>query len=138
MSETTPWYLKEYGKALANNKGNRLQGKIEVALLAEAAEKNAKRDTVHLHPSEMAKERWCPRQSWYKIRGTETTNNESFSFNRLNIFAEGDAIHSKWQRWMHKAGILIGDWKCLACKTCCAAPAGRGADRWRSPATVGE
>ena len=93
----------------------RLLGKIERVLLQDSADRNALRDTAHLHPSEMAKENWCPRQSYYKMTDVEVSDPESFSFQRLNIFEEGHYIHAKWQHWMKQTGILIGDWKCNRC-----------------------
>lgn len=115
MSDTTPWYLKEYKNMLAVGTEKRLLGKVERVLLQDSADRNAQRDTDHLHPSEMSKENWCPRQSYFKITDMEVSDPESFSFARLNIFEEGHNIHTKWQRWMQKTGILIGDWKCRDC-----------------------
>jgi len=116
MSDTKPWYLKEYKDMLAVGSEKRLLGKIERVLLQDSADRNSQRDTAHLHPSEMAKENWCPRQSFYKMTDKEVSNPESFSFQRLNIFEEGHYIHAKWQHWMHQTGILVGNWKCKRCK----------------------
>lgn len=80
-----------------------------------AEEKNGHRDTDHIHPSEMASENWCPRATWYKITGEEISDPDRVTFQRLNIFAEGDTIHEKYQNLLHRAGILIGMWKCLVC-----------------------
>jgi len=115
MSDTIPWYLKTYKEMLSSTAERRLLGVIERVLLHDSAERNAQRDTVHLHPSEMAKENWCPRQSYYKITDTEVSDPDSFSFQRLNIFEEGHSIHAKWQHWMYKTGMLVGDWKCKRC-----------------------
>lgn len=94
---------KDIKRVMANR--TRLVGPVERLLLERNAEKSEKRDTLHLHPSEICKRDWCPRSSWYKISGRETEP-ESFTFQRLNIFAEGDLIHSKWQAWLKEAGVL--------------------------------
>jgi rubrerythrin len=117
MSNTTPWYLKEYKNMLVSGTEKRLLGTIERVLIEDSANRNAKRDTEHLHPSEMAKENWCPRQSFYKMTGSDESDPESFSFQRLNIFEEGHQIHDKWQHWMRRCGILVGDWQCGHCDT---------------------
>lgn len=110
-----PWYLKNYKDQFTAKKHERLLPRIQAVLAEETAKRNAKRDTLHLHPSEMAKDNWCPRSSWYKIMDTEESDPQSFSLSRLNIFAEGNNIHTKWQNWMWKAGGLYGDWSCSTC-----------------------
>jgi hypothetical protein len=67
-----------------------------------------------LHPSEMAKADWCPRASYFRITGN-THKVEMHSFNLENIFAEGNMIHEKWQRWLKDTGDLWGDWYCARC-----------------------
>lgn len=84
------------------------------AALKQSQRKNAKRDTLHLHPSELCKKDFCPRSAWYKIKGYEAKEG-STPFSRLNVFAEGNHIHDKWQRWLAEAGILWGDWQCPGC-----------------------
>jgi hypothetical protein len=37
------------------------------------------------------------------------------SFTLENIFAEGNSIHAKWQRWLSETGLLWGDWRCSIC-----------------------
>jgi hypothetical protein len=32
-----------------------------------------------------------------------------------NIFAEGHAIHGKYQDWLWEMGVLWGRWLCLSC-----------------------
>ena len=115
MSDTKPWYMKEYKEMLAVGAEKRLLGKVERVLLQSSEKRNQQRDTAHLHPSEMAKENWCPRQSYFKMTDMEVSDPESFSFQRLNIFEEGHYIHAKWQDWMHQTGILVGFWKCNRC-----------------------
>ena len=110
-----PWYMKNYREQFSAKSNQRLLPKIEAALAIEQANRNAHRDTVHLHPSEMAKDDWCPRSSWYKITGVEESDARAFNLKSMNIFAEGHNIHDKWQRWMWAAGGLAGKWKCQDC-----------------------
>lgn len=87
------------------NSPYRLLAPVERLLLEQNAKNNEERDSLHLHPSEICKKDWCPRSSWYKISGYPGPN-ESFSLQRLNIFAEGHLIHEKWQRWLKESGVL--------------------------------
>lgn len=114
MSEQ-PWYLKNYQEKFSAKDNQRLLPRIEAAMAVEQADRNSHRDTKHLHPSEMSKEDWCPRSTWYKIVDTEESDPQSMNLKRMNIFAEGHNIHDKWQRWMWKAGGLVGRWSCNAC-----------------------
>ena len=111
----TPWYLKNYRQSLLGKTG-RILPKVELALVKKVEARNALRDTQHLHPSEISKKDWCPRASWYTITGAPKAA-ESFAFNRLNIFEEGNAIHSKWQNWLWESGMLVGRWSCRECST---------------------
>lgn len=83
--------------------------------LKENKEKNAHRDTKHLHPSELCKKDFCPRSAWYKINGYPAKEG-NVTFSRINVYAEGNNIHDKWQRWLADAGILWGNWKCPECR----------------------
>ena len=117
MSSTDPWIHAERLKKAKRTKANhRLTGAIEGIVFNEMNERNEERDTEHLHPSEMAKNDWCLRQSYYKMTKEKESNPESTAnFRRMNIFAEGHAIHDKWQEWLRRAGILWGNWKCIGC-----------------------
>lgn len=101
MSDSTPWHLKNYKKALTSR--DRLVPVVEALLIKEQLEST--RDTTHLHPSEICKRDWCPRSSWYTIKGYERQD-KALSFQTLNIFAEGHSIHDKWQTWLTDAGVL--------------------------------
>lgn len=111
MSET-PWYLKNYKQSMVSR--GRVIPTVELALTRKVTERNSKRDTDHLHPSELSKKDWCPRAAWYGITGTPKAP-ESMSFQRLNVFEEGHAIHHKWQTWLWEAGVLVGRWECGEC-----------------------
>ena len=110
-----PWYMENYKKKFSAKSVQRIIPKVEAALAIEMAARNSKRDTLHFHPSELAKENWCPRSSWYKIKGVEESDTQRLDLRRMNILSEGNNIHDKWQRWMHKAGGLYGNWGCLEC-----------------------
>jgi len=93
-----------------------LLGDIQAHLLKEHQKPTDRRQDI-LHPSEMAKADWCPRQSFYRLSGATATNpdNDKFSFALETIFAEGHEIHRKWQQWLWDMGRLWGKWKCLMC-----------------------
>lgn len=74
------------------------------------------RDTLLIHPSEMAKKDWCVRGTLLRIRGY-TRPKEVHRLRSELIFAEGRAIHEKWQTWFADMGILYGSWYCPACQT---------------------
>ena len=101
MSDETPWHLKNYKQSLTSK--YRLIPVAEEQLMREQLEST--RDTEHLHPSEICKRDWCNRSSWYTIKGYEKAD-RALSFQTLNIFAEGHAIHAKWQKWLTDAGVL--------------------------------
>jgi hypothetical protein len=77
------------------------------------AERNIHRTGI-IYPSEMAKSNWCPRATYYRMAGFPLPESTS-SFTLENIFAEGNSIHAKWQRWLAETGLLWGDWKCNHC-----------------------
>jgi CRISPR/Cas system-associated exonuclease Cas4 (RecB family) len=75
------------------------------------------RDTEHIHPSEMAKSRWCTRQTWYRISGVAPTDPTETSYWRLaNIFGEGHEIHARHQTMFWEMGVLEGMWGCMHCE----------------------
>jgi hypothetical protein len=68
-----------------------------------------------VHPSELShQDKFCPRAVYMRI--TEgPASAEKFDFVRENIFAEGNAIHAKWQDRLRRSVPLWGDWKCMIC-----------------------
>jgi hypothetical protein len=89
---------------------------VHPLLLNNAREKDAQRDTEHFHPSDLCKRDWCVRQSAYKMLGHVESNPEKPKpFKTLNIFAEGNRIHEKWQGWLRDVGVLRGRWFCEEC-----------------------
>lgn len=114
MAEELPWNMQVYKKSLSSTQ--RLIPLLEHVVVQASIEHNADRDTEHIHPSEMAKENWCTRQTWYRITGEPESDPDDYRLSRLNIFEEGNLVGEKWQRWMYEAGILVGMFKCLVCK----------------------
>lgn len=101
MTET-PWHLQEFKKTLTSN--GTLVPIVHQLLISKRL--TSTRDTEHLHPSEICKKDWCPRSSWYTIKGYQKQD-ESFTFQRLNVFEEGHHIHRKWQNWLTEAGVMV-------------------------------
>lgn len=85
------------------NSPYRLLAPVERMLLEQ--NQTSDRDTLHLHPSEICKKDWCPRSSWYRIKGYPEPP-EKLTFQKLLVFAEGHNIHEKWQTWLTEAGVL--------------------------------
>lgn len=80
------------------------------------------RDATVIHPSEMAKAKWCPRSTWHRLVGHPILKEESPHPLTLEaIFAEGTESGRKWQQWTRDMGILWGKWVCLICYEVCFA-----------------
>lgn len=84
---------------------------------ASANHVDTERDPTWMHPSDMAKADWCGRHDYYRMIGTEPGRSTSAnpSFRMTNVFAEGHAIHGKYQTWLWEMGVLVGNWKCREC-----------------------
>lgn len=88
-------------------------GRIQKHLLAR---EDGERDMTMLHPSEMAKPDWCPRQSYYRLSPEHDDEpKEEISYVLENIFDEGHFVHGKYQGRLWDLGILRGWFKCLYC-----------------------
>jgi hypothetical protein len=112
--------LSDYAKAAT---GTLLLGEIQAHMIKEASKPQDRRQDV-IHPSEMAKEDWCPRSTYLRIKACREADDaylkpaESYvGVQLLNIFDEGHAIHDKWQRRLWDMGLLAGKWKCVLCDT---------------------
>jgi hypothetical protein len=73
---------------------------------------------LYMHPSDLSKTDWCGRHDYYRMTGhTPERKNPGAnpSFRMSNIWAEGTAIHGKWQTWFHEMGVLVGMFKCREC-----------------------
>lgn len=81
---------------------------------ADAAEQAQYNQSIR--PSEMAKADWCPRTTFYRIKGYPVPD-DKLNLILENIYEEGNSIHEKWQRRARKTGKLWGLWKCYLCCT---------------------
>ncbi len=88
-----------------------LLGSVERYLLG----RQNPRDTTVLHPSEIVRADWCLRASWYLLRGA-TRPATPPGLRLSSVFAEGHAIHDKWQGWLTGMDALIGVWLCESCE----------------------
>ncbi|MDX3260734.1 hypothetical protein PV336_16055 [Streptomyces sp. MI02-2A] len=102
--------------ALAETKKNKtvLLGDIHAHLLAQHEKPTDRRQDI-IHPSEMAKADWCPRQTYYRLAGVSPEKGRNFSAQLEAIFEEGHGIHAKWQKWLQQMGRLWGKWVCPVC-----------------------
>jgi CRISPR/Cas system-associated exonuclease Cas4 (RecB family) len=91
-----------------------LLGDIHKHLLEEHDKPTDRRQDI-IHPSEMAKSDWCPRQTYYRLAGASPEKSRNFSAQLETVFMEGHAIHAKWQTWLQQMGRLWGKWKCPVC-----------------------
>jgi CRISPR/Cas system-associated exonuclease Cas4 (RecB family) len=92
-----------------------LLGDVQHHAVKRAQEDNSRRQDI-IHPSEMAKENWCPRQTTFRIRGVEPSDSgEVHGYHMLTIFQEGHDVHTKWQAWLGEMGRLWGRWQCRVC-----------------------
>lgn len=86
------------------------------AHLHEEALREDERATDVLHPSEICKDGWCPRASYYKL--VNPPERESISFTQQLVFENGHSAHRRYQRWLGEGlGALEGYWKCRRCRT---------------------
>ena len=72
------------------------------------------RDTTGLHVSDLVHTDTCHRLVSARMLGLPIPK-DKFVFSRENVFAEGNAIHAKWQHRMRRTGKLWGQWKCRIC-----------------------
>lgn len=86
-----------------------LLGSVQEHLLKTYQNQNRRIDIIH--PSEMAKADWCPRQTFLRIK-TGKKPESKFNFQMESIFEQGNVIHKKWQGWLNDMGLLWGTWKC--------------------------
>jgi CRISPR/Cas system-associated exonuclease Cas4 (RecB family) len=91
-----------------------LLGDIHKHLLSEHGKPTDRRQDI-IHPSEMAKSDWCPRQTYYRLAGASPEKDRNFSAQLEGVFAEGHMIHAKWQKWLQDMGRLYGKWVCRVC-----------------------
>ena len=97
----------------AKKREPRLLGDIERHLMRRPLED---RSTTVLHPSEIIKNDFCYKYSYYLMTGGESKK-EKPNLRLQSIFDEGHAIHHKWQNWFHEMGNLYGRFECKHCHT---------------------
>lgn len=89
-----------------------LAGMKESALARHHADNE--RDPSVIHPSEMAKDDWCVRATYYRMTGAGYLTRD-FNWVQENIFAFGTDTHSYFQALLQETGELFGDWACTIC-----------------------
>lgn len=109
---TTPAFKKflEAGKSKS-----RVLSNVERTLLARP--RDTSRSTTVLHPSEMVRDDWCHRASYFLLRGAEPAP-EPASRRGLKthlVFQVGHAIHDLWQSLFAGMDTLYGTWRCNQC-----------------------
>jgi hypothetical protein len=96
----------------AKKREPRLIGDIERHLMLRPL---GDRSTTVLHPSEIIKDDFCMRYSYYLMTGGESKK-EKPNLRLQSIFDEGHAIHHKWQNWFKEMKVLYGRFECLYCR----------------------
>ena len=99
----------------AGKSGGRVLPHVDRHLLARPRDND--RPTNVLHPSEMVRDDWCHRASYFLLQGAEPAE-EPASRRGLRtyvVFQTGHAIHDLWQSLFAKMGVLHGRWKCNQC-----------------------
>lgn len=87
----------------------------KIMLDRERMDKKRSSHRTHIiYPSEMSRSDWCMRATYYRMTGCPLPESKS-SFTMENVFAQGNAIHDKWQNWLSETGKLWGDWRCTRC-----------------------
>lgn len=94
----------------ATKKQTVLLGKIERHLLTLPPDTSRRQDV--LHPSEVTKDDWCIRASWFTVRGVTRDVRTNPGLRLASIYAEGHSIHHKWQKWISDVDMLVGVWEC--------------------------
>lgn len=95
----------------AKKREPRLIGDVERHLMRRPS---GDRSTTVLHPSEIIKDDFCLRYSYYLMTGGEQKK-EKPNLRLQSIFDEGHFIHAKWQTWFHEMGNLYGRFQCKHC-----------------------
>ena len=95
----------------AKKREPRLIGDVERHLMKRPL---GDRSTTVLHPSEIIKDDFCLRYSYYLLTGGQQKK-EKPNLRLQSIFDEGHFIHAKWQKWFQEMGVLHGKFKCDVC-----------------------
>jgi hypothetical protein len=97
----------------AKKREPRLVGDVERHLMRRPLDD---RSTTVLHPSELIKDDFCLKYSYYLMTGGEQKK-EKPNLRLQSIFDEGHFIHEKWQTWFHEMDVLYGRFQCKHCST---------------------
>jgi hypothetical protein len=92
----------------AAKRETRLMGSLERHILTQPFDE---RSQDVLHPSDLIKPEWCALAAYHALRGNYVETREKLTLRQVSIFAEGHAIHAKWQGWFRDMGILYGMWR---------------------------
>lgn len=109
---TSPSFKKFLNAGKSNS---RVLSTVERTLLARP--RDTSRSTTVLHPSEMVRDDWCHRASYFLLQGAEPAL-EPASRRGLKthlVFQVGHAIHDVWQSLFANMGTLYGSWRCKQC-----------------------
>lgn len=103
------------GFTAARRSNTVLLGDIQQYIVANAMKHGQDgREPHKIHVSEITKKEWCPRQSYYKLTETPTTDTDNSINHRSETFFDtGHEAHRKWQDWLWGMGVQWGTWKCL-------------------------
>ena len=95
-------------------KNSRVIGSVERHLISKPRDMSRRTDV--LHPSDMVSDEWCYRASYFHLKGHAPISNRVMRLQTHSVFAEGHAIHAKWQKWFQEMGTLYGKWYCIECE----------------------
>lgn len=93
----------------AAKRETRLVGALERYMLTQPFDD---RNHSVLHPSDIVKPEWCLLASYHALLGNYVETRDKPTLRQASIFAEGHAIHAKWQGWLEEMGVLYGRWYC--------------------------
>lgn len=91
----------------ASKRETRLMGALERHMLARPFDE---RNMAVIHPSDIIKSEWCALAQYHALLGNYVEVREKPTLRLASIFAEGHAIHHKWQSWLREMGVLYGLW----------------------------
>jgi hypothetical protein len=94
----------------ASKKNSRVLAPLERYLMLRDGDQSRRTDV--LHPSEIVGDDWCHRASYFHLKGEPVIKTRKTSLSLETVFAEGHAIHHRWQTWFKEMGVLYGTWKC--------------------------
>jgi len=97
--------------AEAGKADTRVLGPLERYVISRPRDESRRTDVFH--PSEMSKETWCHRASYFHLKGHKPLKAETRNgLSTENVFANGHAAHARWQNWFAQHGTLYGTWSC--------------------------